>query len=217
MQTIPVVNCPDFKCVKKRFAEIKSIGSSWAHIDITDGKFTAVKTWNNPQELITNYQLLISNFKFEVHLMIENPLASIEDWLKAGAKRIIVHFEAIRGSDNVFNALLDKCSAYDVELMLAINPETPAEDLMPYLDLVLFVQILAVKPGPAGQEFNEKVLEKIEFIRERNPDITIEVDGGINLETARLVKAAGADIVAAATYIFNNSNPQRAYEELLRV
>jgi len=210
MQVIPVINCSDFECVKKRFSEIKFIGSSWAHIDIADGKFAPVKTWNEPEKLNSEINL-------EVHLMVQEPLEHIENWFKAGTKRIIVHFEAICESDKTFEALLDKCSAYDAELMLALNPETVVEDLSPYLDSLLFVQILAVKPGFAGQEFQEEILEKIQFIRERSPDITIEVDGGINLETARLVKAAGADIVAAASYIFNNPNPRRAYEELLRV
>jgi ribulose-phosphate 3-epimerase len=101
--------------------------------------------------------------------------------------------------------------------MLATNPDTPAEELIPYLDSVYQFQFLAVKPGFSGQEFDERIVEKVKFLRERSSDVVIEVDGGINVETAKLVRRAGADIVVSASYIFSNKDPLRAYKNLLEI
>jgi ribulose-phosphate 3-epimerase len=229
MEVIPAINCANLECVKSKLSVIgyQLSSVSWVHIDIADGKFTPVKTWSNPTEL--NSQLITYNLQLniEVHLMADNPEQYIEDWLKAGAKRIIVHLESIdvnirmnANDTNIANRLakiLEKCSEYDAELMLALNPETPVEEIFPYLDSLLFVQFLAVKPGFSGQRFDKRVFEKIEVMRERAPGIEIEVDGGINPETAKLVKEAGAGIIASASYIFDSENPQKAYRDLVEV
>ena len=214
MQVIPAINCLDSGCVKKRLAQIEELGGDWAHIDIADGRFAPTETWDNPREVSS----LTSRFpplNIEVHLMVQNPETVVESWFRIGAKRIIVHLESFRGREEKFNLILEKCSAANVEMMLAINPETPVEEILPYLDSLLFVQILAVSPGPAGQKFNENVIQKIEILRERAPDVAIEVDGGMNPETARLVRSAGADIIASGSYIFDSEKPAAAYETLL--
>jgi ribulose-phosphate 3-epimerase len=87
----------------------------------------------------------------------------------------------------------------------------------PYLKHSRLFQVLAVQPGPSGQPFLSSVLEKIRFLREEHPDATIEVDGGINLETAKLVKEFGADTIVSSSYIFNSPDPKRAYQELSAV
>lgn len=98
MRVIPAINCPDFICLKEKLEKAAEF-SSWVQLDIADGKFTAHKTWNNPKELkqfvINNLQSAIN---IEVHLMVEKPEEVIEDWVKAGAKRLIIHFEAIEKS-----------------------------------------------------------------------------------------------------------------------
>jgi len=218
MQVIPVINCLDFGCVKKRLAQVGEIGSDWAHIDVSDGKFAPVKTWNSPEgffKLLTTHHQLQTNF--EIHLMVEHPEDVFEDWLKVGVKRIIIHVESLRGREGKLNLILEKCSEENVEVMLAIRPETKPEELMPFLDALLFVQVLAVKPGFAGQRFDESAIQKIIFLRELFPDITIEVDGGMNPETAKLAREAGANIVVSASYIFESPNPQAAYELLLNL
>mgnify|MGYP001564793533 FL=1 len=127
-----------------------------------------------------------------------------------GASRVIVHLEAVNNPDYI----LDIASRYNGEVALSIIPSTPADLLLPHVGSFSSFQILAVNPGFAGQKFSLESLEKIEFLRNVAPSARIEVDGGINLETARLAKIAGADIAASASYIFNNTNPQKAYEEL---
>ncbi len=211
MKIILTINCGDFVCVAeklKKAAEFGPPAGRWVQIDIADGKFTKHLTWNKSQELRSkNYEL--SKLNIEVHLMVENPLAVIDDWIKAGARRIIIHIEAVKFPINNFQF------SKDVELGLAINPNTPVEKLIPFLKDFKFVQILAVNPGLSGQKFQPQVLEKIKFLKKNFPDVIIEIDGGINLETAKLCQEAGADILAVGSYIWESNNPQEAYRKLL--
>ena len=155
--------------------------------------------------------------------MVEEPEKAVEEWLEAGAKRIIIHYEAIFNPglrfhevnpNEVWEEIRNKCVARGAELMLAINPETPVEMLSPLLSKISAFQVLAVNPGPAGQIFLMPSLNKIKFLRGKLPNAKIEVDGGINPETARLAKAAGASILACGTYILKNSDPDGAYHAL---
>ncbi|MEK9194415.1 MAG: ribulose-phosphate 3-epimerase [Patescibacteria group bacterium] len=212
METIPVINCPDFECVKKRVKQIKELGSPLAHIDVSDGEFAKPANWGNPLDLLSFGEEL-AGLKLEVHLMVLEPQAVVEDWLRAGVSRIIIHEEALTDG---WPIIFDKIDTYDAELGLAIKPETSIETVVPYLKQVSLVQILAVDPGPSGQKFDMAVLEKISFLNKEKEDnnFIIEVDGGIDLETAALVRDAGADLVVSHSYIFESSDPKEAYESL---
>ncbi|KKR89124.1 MAG: Ribulose-phosphate 3-epimerase [Candidatus Wolfebacteria bacterium GW2011_GWA2_42_10] len=232
MQIIPAINCGNFECVKEKLEKAVKFSppaDGGVQIDIADGKFTTHKTWNNPEELLAAGGQL-SDVNLEIHLMIENPSKTIDNWFKTGAKRIIIHLEAIRkeakgnpenNEIDIINFILEKCEANGVEFGLAINPETSVEELVPHLDKVKFIQILAVNPGLAGQKFQPQILEKIKFLKNLNfsdyANTIIEVDGGIDLETAKLCKEAGADVLAAASYIWNSQNLKEAFEELSQV
>jgi ribulose-phosphate 3-epimerase len=220
MLVIPAINEVEFPEVLKKIKIAKTF-NSWVHLDIVDGKFAKNKTWNKPEEL---KKFQVSSFKFqvniEVHLMVENPEAVIKDWVSAGVKRVIIHLEALlnMGKSDLPNITqFSEVGFPEIEIGIAINPETPAEKLTPYLDSVKFVQILAVKPGLAGQKFDKKVLEKIKFLKKYYPDVIIEADGGINLETAKLAKETGADIIVSASYIFGSSDPRKAYQVLAAI
>ena len=206
MEVIPAINCLDFDCVRQRLDQIKELDSNWAHLDVVDGKFASVKTWNNPKELI---RLQVN---LEIHLMVNNPEEVIEDWFKAGVKRIIIHLETV--NQEQLQNCIKTANEFNGEIGLAIKPDTTIEQLLPYLKDISLVQILGVSPGWAGQEFQPQVIEKIKLLRDQAPNVKIEADGGMNLETAKLVEKAGADIVVSASYIFNNSNPQKAYASL---
>lgn len=211
MQIIPAINCPDFECVKEKLQQAAAF-SGWVQIDIADGKFTEHETWNNAQQLrefrIKNEELRIN---IEVHLMVEKPTEAMMPWM-AVANRIILHLEALSPTDFLMNPE-DK----RFEIGLAINPATDVQKLVPHLGHIAFVQILAVTPGKAGQKFDEGVLEKLTFLKKNYPDVIIEVDGGINLETAKLCKGSGADILVSASYIFESGDPERAYRELASI
>jgi len=224
-QIIPSVNCTNFECVCDKFNKAKDFLSQdgWLHLDVADARFTYGKSWNNPLEL---KQLFAEGSKFnvEVHLMVEEPETVAEEWLKAGAKRLIIHLETVQDgrvhSDGEVERMtpLDYiahlASKYGADVMLAINPGTPVELLSPFLKTFSFFQILAVIPGPAGQPILPIAYEKIKFLRANAPNAKIEVDGGINLETGKKAVEAGANILVAASYIFGSSNPKKAYTEL---
>lgn len=212
MQIIPAINAPDLKTAEKQIKQAAEF-SERVHLDITDGVFSPAQIWGNPDGLLelrsTNHEL--GKLKFEVHLMVSSPEGVIDSWLRTGVvKRVIIHLEAM--ADSVY--ILAKCKKYGAEAMLAISPGTDVERLLAYKDDFNNFQILAVAPGWAGQKFNEKMIDKIKFIRRNMPNAIIEVDGGINPETAKLAKVAGADILVSASYIFSHDNPRKAYEEL---
>jgi len=212
MDIIPAINAVNFEEAKKQFEKIAATGAPMFHLDIVDGTFAPNVTWGSPEELqqlITNYQLPITN-NFEIHLMVKNPELVVDGWLQAGAKRIIVHVEAMNDEE----VITDQCKEHGAEAMLAAWPNTSIDDLLAYKKEFQMFQLLAVPPGRAGQKFDERILEKIRELREALPDATIEVDGGINLGTAKPAKAAGADILVSASYILKSVDPRKAYEEL---
>lgn len=190
--------------------------SEWAHLDVEDGVFTPSVSWGNLEEF-SHLASELPMLRFEIHLMVANPEQVLGDWFKAGADRAIVHFEAMSNP----HLILDAAKKSGGELMLALSPGTAADMLVPYLHPPAGgfsgFQILAVFPGPSGQKFNASVLEKIKFLREKAPDAIIEVDGGINPETAKLVKEAGASILVSGSYVMNSPDPRSAYEALSRI
>lgn len=215
MVVIPAINATNFETVKKQLeiaAEFFGPEGGWIHLDVVDGKFAPNITWGKAGDL-RNLQLTTHNLQLEAHLMVVKPELEIEAWLENGIKRAITHVEAIE--DPLF--ILDACRKFDTQAGLSINPGTPVEKLTPHLNNFKFIQILAVSPGLAGQKFDEKVLDKIKFLRKNYPNVTIEVDGGINHEAAKLAKKAGADIIVSASYIFGSPEPEKAYKALQRI
>lgn len=223
MKVIPVINCSDAECIGEKFRKIGMIFDSanvapedqWVHIDVADGGFTnGYQTYNaNIQMYANDANRIKSGIKIEAHLMVNESEKVIEDWIKAGVKRIIVHAEVIKD----FGALKKFCEQNSVELMIALRPETSVESAAQYLKQVNYCQLLAVSPGPAGQGFNPGTIEKIEQLRQQFPQMLIEIDGGINPETARACKEAGADIVASGAYILTSKDPVAAYQELIQI
>ena len=213
MQIIPVLNCPDRACAEERVAAAEKFlkNGDFLHIDVADGIFSFYKTWND----LKGWAALRQPFPLEVHLMVEHPEAWIAPWLAVGAKRFIVHIEAI--DRDSLQDIAAKCKTGRAELMLASNPETPVEDFTPYLHDISRFQVLCVNPGLAGQKFLPLSLEKVKWLKYAIPNAIIEVDGGITPETAALAKAAGADIVVSASYIFGHKDPEKAYEELKKI
>lgn len=213
MQVIPVLNCSDRASAEEKIAIVKKFlkKEDFLHIDVADGIFTFHKTWNDT----AGWAELRSPFPLEVHLMVEHPEAWIAPWLAAGARRFIVPCEAI--DKDSFYLIKERCVASRTELMLSSNPETPPENLTPYLHDISHFQVLCVNPGLAGQTFLPLALEKVKWLKYAIPDAIIEVDGGVRPETAKWAKDAGADIIVSASYIFGSKEPKKAYEALEKI
>jgi len=219
VEIIPAVNAIDWRTVEERIKLVEP-HVRWVHLDVADGTFTANMLWNNPADL----KNLKTTLKLEVHLMVKNPEAVIDDWIASGAKRIIVHVEAMRDFDEIKR----KCDAAKVFLMLAITPETSWTILVPYMRRhAVSFQILAVHPGVSGQQFIddstgslqapsyiESSYEKIRRIREQCSYCDIEVDGGVKIGIAKKCREAGANLFSAASAIYSQPDIAKAIEDL---
>lgn len=170
------------------------------HIDIMDGEFVPNKTiwYEQVEELETDLPK-------DVHLMIMNPEEVVDEFIDAGAGRISFHIEATENPEAVIGLVQHR----GVEVGIALNPETSADKVMPFLEDVDFVLVMSVHPGKGGQEFIEDVLPKIELIRSKFPNLDIAVDGGINADTAKGVVEAGANILISGSYLFSENVEER--------
>ena len=213
MEVIPSINCPDEASVRKKLDVLTAFLSpgAFVHLDITDGVFSQHPTWGDARA----WAAIGSPFALEVHMMVEDPLQYADDWFSAGAERLIVHAETL--SESTLHGLRDMANIHKGELMLTSRPETTNDELNRWIKHFSQFQVLSVSPGSAGQAFLPFSLEKIRFLREAAPDATIEVDGGINLETVRLVKDAGADVIVSASYLFDSADPKKTFEELIKI
>ncbi len=205
IEVIPTIIAKDFKDLQEKIRKVEPY-VDWAQLDIMDGKFVKESTWNSPG-LLREFK---TKLRLEAHLMVANPEEVIVDWIDSGVKRIIVHFE----STSHLKDVVDKIKLAGLEVGLAINPKTPIEvldEFIPHLDLVL---IMTVEPGRGGQELIEDTLTKIRRLREKYQDIKIAADGGINIETAPQVIAAGANILASGSAIFTSEDIKETIKEL---
>lgn len=211
MVIIPAINETSFEEVGRKIIRAADFGAEIVHLDVSDGEFTPTQLWNNFFDL---RDFIISNphikMRYEVHLMVSNPDAAIQDWIGVGAKRIIVHAESAKD----LAEMKKKCGHFDAELLLAANPDTPAEELLNKKDLVDGFLVLAVQPGKAGQIFRENQFEKIKLLRQGAPNAKIEVDGGVKPENALKLKAAGADLLTAASAIWGSADAAGVYKNL---
>jgi len=197
---IPVINVKTKQKFEEELRQLSNFSGIF-QLDIADGKFTAWKNWNVPEDIKRIKGL---RQKFEVHLMVQNPEVVVPIWLETKPKRIIVHHEAIKD----FSSLLKICQANKVELGLGLNPETPIEVFKDYFRKINFVLMLCVDPGPSGQKFQWYVLDKIKALRKKYPNLNIEVDGGINEEILPEILQSGANYFAIGSAIFTSDKPK---------
>jgi len=185
--------------------------AEYIHFDVMDGDFVPNLTFG-PQFILNVRQY--SKKTFDVHLMINRVGKFLDDYIKAGSDIITFHLEI---EENI-NELISKIKINNIKCGIAIKPATPWEDLKPYLDDIDQIIIMTVEPGFGGQKFMDDQLLKINQLRKYISDnklhVDLEVDGGVNYETGKKCIAAGANILVAGSFLFNQENLTQASNQL---
>ena len=198
--------------LKREIKNIEKAGADMLHLDIMDGHFVPNLTFG--YELVKQIRK-ITNLALDTHLMVTNPAFFIPKFIESGVDYISFHIE----TDSEYKKLLRKIRESKVKAGIAINPETPTDTVKKVWDYIDYVLVMTVHPGFGGQEYIEECTEKIKdisnLIGKRN--IEIEVDGGINYQTAKLAKKAGANILIAGSFIFSSNDYNKVIEGLKNV
>ncbi|MEJ9211056.1 ribulose-phosphate 3-epimerase [Bacillus smithii] len=203
----PSILSANFSKLGEEVKEVEKGGADYIHVDVMDGHFVPNITMG---PLIVEAVRPVTKLPLDVHLMIENPDAYIDTFAKAGADYITVHVEACPH----LHRTIQHIRSLRVKAGVAVNPATPVEMIRHVLNDVDLVLVMTVNPGFGGQTFIDTVLPKIRQVRqlvsENGLDVEIEVDGGINPETAKLCVDAGANVLVAGSAIFNQEDRQKA-------
>lgn len=195
----PSLLAADFSKLSEEISAVEKAGATMLHLDVMDGLFV-----NNISFGIPVIQSIrkVSNIIFDVHLMIQAPERYITQFAEAGADLITIHYEACED----VAATLKMIRSLGKRAALSVKPKTPIEAVYPYLSLCDMILIMTVEPGFGGQSFMHDMLSKVEQLRKKIDDeglcIDIQVDGGVNAETARLCREAGANILVAGSAVF---------------
>lgn len=199
IEIIPAIMSKSFEDLNEKYSRVKDF-VNMVQIDVMDGKFTPSVSW--PYNEIQTEVLPLLNFDFEIDLMVLNPEIEIEKWIKAGAKRVIIHIESVNNIEDVFLKIPS-----DIEVGIAININTPNEQIYPLIEKIDFVQFMGIeKIGFQGQKFDAKIIDKIIDLRNKFSRIIISVDGGVNLDTALSLVKAGANRLVSGSAIFESDN-----------
>lgn len=196
----PSILAADFLNLQRDIDVISNSKAQWVHLDIMDGLFVPNITFG--YDLVAKINTITDKF-LDTHLMINDPIRYVDHFSKAGSDMITFHIEAYDDKLDIIKCI-EKIKNNDIKVGLAINPGTDVKEISEFIDNIDMVLVMSVEPGFGGQKFNDVCLNKIQYLRSLNSDILIQVDGGIDDTTAPLVKAAGANVLVAGSYIFNN-------------
>lgn len=203
----PSILSADFSKLGEEISDVEKGGAELIHVDVMDGHFVPNITIG---PLVVESIRPITKLPLDVHLMIENPDQYIESFAKAGADYITVHVEACRHLHRTIQLI----KSFGVKAGVVLNPATPVQLIEPILEELDIVLLMSVNPGFGGQKFIPSVLNKIKQVRdlaiEKGVQLEIEVDGGVNEQTAPLCVEAGATILVAGSAVYNQEDRGKA-------
>ena len=204
----PSILSADFANLERDIRKVENAGADWIHVDVMDGHFVPNITIGVP---VVKSLKKIAQKPLDVHLMIENPEKFVVPFAKAGADILTIHYEATTNPKEVLQMIRDN----GMKAGISIKPNTKAEvldGLYDYIDLIL---VMTVEPGFGGQEFMQSCVTKLAYYKSLNfTNIYLEVDGGINAETAKIVKQNGANVLVAGSYVYGAKDVKSAIESL---
>jgi len=205
----PSILASDFANLERDIRSVADAGAQYIHVDVMDGHFVPNITIGS---CVVESIRKITDKVLDVHLMISDPLAYAEAFLRAGADIITVHHECNPDIEKIYR-LTQK---YNRKLCVSINPDTPYQVVEKYIDYIDMILVMSVHPGFGGQSFIESSIDKIRNLRMMYPDIDIEVDGGIKLSNLNKVTEAGANVIVAGSAVFASDNITETVNQFLK-
>ena len=204
----PSILSADFANLERDIKRIEDGGADWVHVDVMDGHFVPNITIGVP--VVASIRK-VTKLPLDVHLMIENPEKYVEPFVKAGADILTFHYEC--GTD--IKKTIDLIKSFGIKVGLSIKPKTTPDVVFPYLKDLDLLLVMTVEPGFGGQKFMQDCADKIPVIKEKAPEnLIIQVDGGINAETARICTEYGANSLVAGNYIYKSTDIKSAIASL---
>lgn len=214
MKTIisPSILSADFANLERDIKKVEKF-VPWLHIDVMDGLFVPNISIGIP---VVKSIRKVTNLFLDTHLMIENPIRYVDNFIEAGSDLITFHYEASR--ENTIKTI-EKIKEKNKKAGISIKPKTSVNEIKNYINQVDLVLIMSVEPGFGGQKFIEETLNKVDEIKKysTNPNLIIQFDGGINDKTAKQCITKGANSLVAGNYIYKADNIEEAVKSLVKV